>query len=433
MRDLADKFVIAARGRHFHSLHVDRPTDQHFELDVDAPDSNPGDIDVRKGVVDEVWAPFHRPGVEAIQGSIASVPANVSLDMRSSDDPAKKELTYTADDTAASFNLESSSVHSGGDVEIGYMNDFLNDHMPYVFSPSAFDTSQTLSLNPMPKFFHVCQIATGNDCTSDVFTPGMFDEFNPNSSANGGSIRFQADPRAHFSFHDSSPKVTDFWYNRINYEPPNGCQAGEQPGPNTPSGSDPLDCEGKDVAPGRATSDIELDLNNLAIQTHQEDAGFVGEVVGYPDQGYIALDTGWESDYVSCTDALVETGWDPGDASAFCANPAAANIHGHHAPPPEQRVSGEIEKAGGFAESVDDLSNANDFDRLPTPIVDGVDLEFGDKLGLDHRIFEYDPDELIFAKTYNGHSYCQDDTHLEGNGNDFTGLFCEGDEAILLP
>jgi hypothetical protein len=435
MRDLADKFVIFAQARNLNSFHTDRPTEDEFELSLDAPDSGRAVLDIVKDVSHQLWESFStRPGTETLSGELSSVPPNIELYNRSKTDPTEKELVYSADDTASSFTFSDVVHYRGPELEsiVDYKNDFLEDHVPSNFEPSDFDSSQSLELTPMPSSFRVCQVASGNVCTSDVFTDDDFSEFSP-TSANGGSTRFQASPRTHFSFHDDSPDKVKFLYNRVNEEPPDGCQAGEQPGPNTTDPSMPLDCSGDDIKPGRATADIELDLNELSIQSHQEDSGFFGHLVGYPDQGYIAMDTGWESDFVSCVDSLTELGGFE-NIPNLCAQPNGlyGRFHGHHFAPLDQRVTGDVEKGGSLHMASEGSGSwKNEFDRI-SGVIDSVDLQYGEHLALDHRVFEGDPDELIFAKTSSGHAYCESDTILNGGGSDFTGDFCGHDEFVFL-
>lgn len=425
-RDLASKFVLFARVRNLDSFRTDRPDEEHFELDLDAPSAANTRLDIERDVRDELWvgAGQENDGTEVMFGALSSLPPNIVL--RSTQTEDGTELAYDADDIADLFQFTHFTNYRGPDVPVGYHNAFLNANVPTSFEPSDFDPLQSLSLDPMPRFFRVCQIPDNNDCTQSVFTGGMFDEFSP-ESANGGSIRFQASPRTQFDYNDHSTVETTFQYFRPVDDPGEDCQEGEVAWfPISPTG-----CLGGAIKPGLATADVSLAMNELSIQTHQEDAGFVGSLVGYPDQGYIAMHTGWAADVVGCVDTLVELGEDETVAEVICANPLFS-LHGHHTPPLDARVTGSIVKDGELkvpSESGNDWeSNFGDVKRLG----DSVNLQFGNLLALDHRVFEYDPDELIFAKTYNGHSYCESDTQLEGNGTDFTGNYCEGGEAALL-
>lgn len=419
LRDLDNRYDIVAHMTGLRSASFRRPDEDHTHVALHADGGRRLQVDVLKDVRKEVWVNrftdedganirqhISRPGRETLTASMPSHPAEMNLDLASGS--TGLDLDYSSDESRSFLQFEHKVAFDpdGEPVPIIYDSEFADDRLPDAYPPTDFDTRQTAHLDPMPRTFSVCQTEDNNDCTGDVFTGSMFDEFSPESS-NGGSARIQASPRTDMTFADVGVKDTEFLYVPTQED---FCFDG-------PIGEICIPL--KDNKPALATSVIQLDIENFAVQSHQEDSGFVGNLVGYPDQGYVAMDTGWTAESIpGCT-------INPG--GQFCALQ-----HGHLPPPEEARLTGLVRKTGGHLLNSEFLGDdpADAFYRF-SPITDSVNLVFGDLFGADHRIFEGDPDELIFAKTWNGHVYCDSDTDLEGNGTDFKDNFCANE--IELP
>ena len=87
-------------------------------------------------------------------------------------------------------------------VPVIYKQPYTTANLNTVFQTANFTRFSNASLIPMPASFHVCQVAHGARCSDGTWERGMFEDFNPATEANGGSVRFTASPRTRLVLHD---------------------------------------------------------------------------------------------------------------------------------------------------------------------------------------------------------------------------------------
>ena len=165
-------------------------------------------------------------------------------------------------------------------------------------------------------------------------------------------------------------------------------------------------CSYQDVKPGFARKDIDLTLGDVIVQNHLESSGWVGHNIAniFADgnnQGYVAFDTGWRDVESVTGNGICE----PLGLPSGC-NPMGF-FHGHFPPPVDATVSGSINKDGHFCVGGEPKCLPDELEEaFPLGFggkVDAVSLGFGTGFGASHRVFEFDPDELIFAEHHSGH------------------------------
>jgi hypothetical protein len=164
------------------------------------------------------------------------------------------------------------------------------------------------------------------------------------------------------------------------------------------------------------------------------------------NQGYVAFDTAWRDVQSVFGAPLCSALSQPNYVCIFnplgpeCENAppgcgALFGAHGHRPPPEEVTVSGSLGKGGHFCVGGEPKCLPEELEEsFPLGFAgktDAVDLGFGSGFGAQNRVFEFDPDELIFAEHHSGHAYCPSNLDLRSGSTDFSDYVCDGE--ISLP
>jgi hypothetical protein len=441
MRDTADKYLLAARVRGLKYARYVNHGGSTITVNFDAapPTGTDARVDVIKDVHEQVWvnqpdAPtpdrVSRDGTTTLNALVRDYPADVTLETSSSTNT--QFIDYTAASAAGRFDFSNETRYRGDPVPVTYKQQYTADRLPASYVPQAFTKTMHASLNPMPAEFHVCQDAVTDQCSGDTWQSSMFEDFNPHSSHNGGSVSFTASPRTTFDLQQfDGGEAVPISYIRDAAEVDDAGDECEQPILN-------IWCAYADQKPGTSTKDIHMVLGHFNIQSHQESSGWVGHNIADifasgDNQGYVAIDTGWDADQdqIDQDELCFKLGFeDPSpcnpDNCTFCA--------GYFIPRADDSISGSLAKGGNFCMPSDDCQALED--SFPLGFggkIDAVDLNFGNQFAADHRVFEFDPDELIFAIHQSGIGYC-DGTNLNAAGTDITGYFCPSyPDVVFLP
>ena len=445
LRDTADAYTLFGRVRGLRSMtYVDHgATALTVDFDATPPTGTDARLDLLSDIHRTIWTntstgedeEIARDGTDETNVLLRDYPADIHIDMDSGG--GNTFLDYTAASAAGRFDIVQETRFSGDPVPVTYKYPYTDERLPDSYVPAAFTQFTNGALIPMPASFHICQVPKGAACSDGTWERDMFEDFDPATEANGGSTRFTASPRTRFVFHDfDGGTSTPIAYLRDFDE--------------VADAEDPCErnianffCAYSEVKPGFSTKDIDLTLGDLIIQSHLESSGWVGHNIAdiFADgdnQGYVAFDTGWR-DVESLSGSALCSALDEPDYVCTVGPPfssaceslppdcgALFGAHGHLPPPEEATISGTVAKGGDWCLAGDDCTEIED--SFPLGFggkVDAVSLGFGDPFGASHRVFEFDPDELIFAIHHSGHVYCNSNTDLRAGGTSITDKICE--------
>lgn len=418
-----------------HALYVPGENGLILEFDAAPPAGTDMVVDSQRDVRDQLWEneiagttprSYSRDGTETIEARLRDYAQAITFDL----DTAADELhvDYSAASAAGAMTFSRRTNYRGDAIPVTYKKQYTANRIAGSYPVSAFDSEMTAGLDPMPATFHACSVPNGDECSAGTWRRGMFEDFDPHSSANGGSVRLMASSRTMFTLDDRSTVSVPIAYTRLRSDVD---EAGDSCERSIFFG---FLCRYSDDKPGLATTHIALSLGDLIVQSHLESSGWVGRNVatmfagdGANNQGYVAMDTGWRDAPVVTGDELCEAlGEDSG-----CL--IGGLLHGHYPPPEHLAIHGQIAKGGSacvLGEDCDALHNRFTHPDSSTLTgfgakTDELALDYGQPFAAEHRVFEFDPDELIFAKHHSGHVYCGTGTSLKTGSSGFTSNFCE--------
>ena len=444
-RDTAARYVLFARVRGLRDFTYSKETSSSLDIGFDAtpPAGTLARIDSVADVTDEVWdndpendgGEVERDGLEVTQLVLEDYPADVQFHIDTGNEVqgtvGEIEVDYTAASTAGPMSFGNVVTYEGDPVPVTYEHQYAADRFGTTYPVSDFNSHLFATLTPMPSEFSVCKVASGDDCNEffdgtvqDIFTDGLFEDFDPDNSNNGGSVRFTSVPEANFTLDQQDTEPLEVGWIRFADEVDEADDECENPVLN-------IICRYFDVKPGLKTASIDLDLNDLVIQSHLESSGWVGhnvaDLFGDGDnQGYVAFDTGWRN-VESITGAELCAIFDQPDDCLL-----GQFFHGHFPPPADVQTEGLLAQGGEICTQSQDCNAITESFPLGwAGETKPVSLNFGTNFGAAQRVFEFDPDELIFAEHHAGHVYCGAGTDLTNGSSSFTDYIC--DNHIALP
>jgi hypothetical protein len=425
-------YVLFGRVRGLrHALYLPGDHRTYIEFDAVPPAGTDLVVDSQRDVLDRLWTNqisedvlehHDRDGTETLEATLADYPPGMTFDLNTADD--EMHVEYGAARPAGIMAFSRTINYRGDPIPVTYKRQYTADRIAGSYPTSAFNSEMTARLDPMPAMFHACYVPRGDECSAGTWERDMFEDFNPASSNNGGSLRFRASTRTQFTLDDRKTVSVPITYARFG---PEVAEAGDECEKSVFFG---LLCRYDDDKPGLATTHIDLSLGDLIIQSHLESSGWVGHNVASifagdaaNNQGYVAMDTGWRN-------AEIVTGPELCEALGFEPNCIFGFLHGHYPPPPEVAIHGQIAKGGsGCVVGEDCEALESTFSAGFAAKIDALTLDYGDPFAAEHRVFEFDPDELIFAKHRSGHVHCGAGTSLKAGSSGFESDFCE----ISLP
>jgi hypothetical protein len=447
-----EDYILQGRVRGLrHALY--RPGEGTVQLQFDARPPTGTDlvVDSVREVRDTVWTNPGNPaqlikrfGTETLKASVHDYPAGIELAMDTGD--GEIHFDYSAETTAGLMDYLRTTAYRGDPVPVSYRLQYAADRVAGSYPPGDFSKHQTASFDAMPKTFHACYVAEGSECSDDTWQRDMFEGFDPATEADSGSLRLTATgSRPQFTYNDRAIVPTQFGYSRYRDEVEAAGDECEDPWV-VSEGSPPTlvhICRYRESKPGAAIKKIDLRLGDVVVQSHLERAGWVGRYIGglfagakAKKQGYVAIDTAFRNAQTLTGAPLCQA---LGRPFTDCGpnGPLFAKI-GVYPPPEEESINGGITKSGFLcvaSENCEELEarfpaspdNSLSFGAK----IDAVALGFGDLFGAKYRVFEFDPDELIFAKHRHGVSYCTlpsadpGGTKLSVGASAFTGNFCD--------
>lgn len=426
LRDVADRYVLFARARGLHYTLFKKFVSGTISLTFDAapPPGTDVRVDSVKDVKEVVWTndpgganiKLERDGTTTLNAVMQDYPRNVHL--VTVEGPPQKTVDYTADGLGGPFVFFKETNYRGDPIEVTYKRQYTADRVGTSFPASDFDKLTTAFFEAMPLEFHVCQTKSGDSCAEvinlngeplDIFSDGLFEDFDPDTEANGGSVRLVAVPHSTFAYDDRSTVRMPISYLLVGDEvtKAGGCEQILLSGK----------CRYTDVKPGIATQTIDLDLGEFTILNHLESTGWVGHNIvnllspgDGSNQGYVAIDTGWSEAEVVLDDRCI-----------------GYFGQGLHPPPLNRQVNGIIQKDGSVCTASQQESCQSIQDAFPDAFggkIDAVSLTLGAPFAAHTRVFEFDPDEVIFAVHNAGLMYCGEGTELKSGSSGFTGHMC---------